>query len=299
MAVEYSLKGYREPAADGGKFWPACDYPGTEKSIVAAGGINFWVETEGEGEPLILIHGGPGIDHRCFHPHLSMLAECRRLIYYDLRGHYMSSEAPDNRYGPKIDAEDVEGLRIALGLEKIALFGYSYGSIVAHRYAEIYGENLSHIIVSSSPIGMTGEEMDAAGSDHPLTEKIQNAKTPDERRELFLKFYYHKPLHPQTRKYNDATYDAYPLPKNQRVLEGYEEDTDWPLDTPLGEMPHTSMPALYLYGRYDPLPLVDKLQKKISNLKNAACVIFQESGHDPFAEEPEKFAQVLRSFLEE
>jgi pimeloyl-ACP methyl ester carboxylesterase len=53
---------------------------------------------------------------------------------------------------------------------------------------------------------------------------------------------------------------------------------------------------LFLCGRYDPLALPKRIEKVITKLKDAKLIIFEESGHDPFVDEPERFTQVVLGF---
>ena len=90
--------------------------------------IQLWVECAGEGAPLLVMHGGPGLDHTYFRPHLDNLAKTHNVIYYDHRGNGRSS--PVQNWEGITHAtwvEDADQLRASLGHEKIFLFGHSYG----------------------------------------------------------------------------------------------------------------------------------------------------------------------------
>ena len=43
----------------------------------------IFYEAVGSGEPIIVIHGGPGLDHNYLRPGLDVLASGNRLVYYD------------------------------------------------------------------------------------------------------------------------------------------------------------------------------------------------------------------------
>ena len=73
-----------------------------------------------------------------------------RLIYFDAFGRGKSDTAKAvTEYTIARDIEDVEGLRKAMGLQKISLYGHSYGSVVAQGYAIKYPENTSHLIIAN------------------------------------------------------------------------------------------------------------------------------------------------------
>ncbi|MGB5895695.1 MAG: alpha/beta fold hydrolase, partial [Ignavibacteriaceae bacterium] len=94
-------------------------------------GAKIWYETEGEGEPLLIIPGGPGNSHTYFHPWFSELAKDYKLIYLDAFGRGKSDRAADPaEYTFKRDVEDIELLRQTLQYKKWNVFGHSYGGMV-------------------------------------------------------------------------------------------------------------------------------------------------------------------------
>jgi proline iminopeptidase len=99
---------------------------------------------------LLALHGGPGGDHTTFRPTLSALVEEAQIIYVDQRGSGRSARGPRESYTLKNNVADIEALRRYLGVDRIALLGYSYGGMVAMSYAIEYPESLSHLIVVAS-----------------------------------------------------------------------------------------------------------------------------------------------------
>jgi proline iminopeptidase len=115
---------------------------------VTVNGARLWYESEGSGEALVLISGGPGISHDYFDPYFSSLANSYRLIYFDALGRGKSDRAKNpSEYTLTRDVEDVEGLRKALGLGRISLLGHSYGGVVAQAYALRFPESLQRLIL--------------------------------------------------------------------------------------------------------------------------------------------------------
>jgi proline iminopeptidase len=105
----------------------------------------------GHGQPLMIVHGGPGASHDYFLPYLLPLARNHRIIFIDERGSGRSQKL-EKRSGYTIEnmVEDVEAVRQALGLGKISLLGHSYGGALAQAYALKYQRNLSHLILAST-----------------------------------------------------------------------------------------------------------------------------------------------------
>ena len=116
-------------------------------AYVEVNGAKLWYESEGSGEPLVLIAGGPG-DAHYFHPFFSVLADSYRVISFDAfgRGRSDRAKSPD-QYSFDRDVADVEELREALGLGRIALLGHSYGGMVAQAYALKYPESVKNLIL--------------------------------------------------------------------------------------------------------------------------------------------------------
>jgi proline iminopeptidase len=122
-----------------------------EEGFVNAAGILIYYKALGAGEPLVVVHGGPGASHDYFLPYLLPLAKTNRLIFIDERGSGRSEKLEDPaRYTVESMVEDVEAVRVALGLGKINLLGHSYGGVLAQAYAFKYQDNLSHLILCST-----------------------------------------------------------------------------------------------------------------------------------------------------
>ena len=100
---------------------------------IAANGVNYYYEIHGQGEPMLLLHGGLGsID--MFRPVLPALAKGRRLIAVDLHGH--GRTALGERPISLVDmGDDMAAILRKLGIAQVDAFGYSLGGGVAFRLA--------------------------------------------------------------------------------------------------------------------------------------------------------------------
>lgn len=102
---------------------------------------------------ILLLHGGPGGNHKLLKPFEDELMEDGyELYFYDQLGSYKSDKPTDLRLW-EIDrfVDEVEQVRIALGLNKdnFYLFGNSWGGILAMEYALKYQHNLKGMMISS------------------------------------------------------------------------------------------------------------------------------------------------------
>jgi proline iminopeptidase len=130
---------------------PSSNVYALHDGFVDANGVMIYYVTLGRGEPLVIVHGGPGASHDYFLPHLLPLARHNRLIFIDERGSGRSEKLEDSAgYTVENMVEDVEAVRQALGLGKISLLGHSYGGALAQAYALKYQKNLTHLILGST-----------------------------------------------------------------------------------------------------------------------------------------------------
>jgi proline iminopeptidase len=122
-----------------------------EQGFVDAGGVLVYYEAMGSGEPLMILHGGPGASHEYLLPYVLSLARSNRLVFIDERGSGRS-EKLENPKGYTVEnmVEDVEAVRKGLGLGRMNLLGHSFGGVLAQAYAFKYPQNLSHLILGST-----------------------------------------------------------------------------------------------------------------------------------------------------
>src|SRR5437667_4945939 len=122
-----------------------------QEGFVDANGVMIYYRILGRGEPLLIVHGGPGASHDYFLPYLLPLARHHKLVFIDERGSGRSQKLEDpSGYTVENMVEDVEAVRIALHLGKITLLGHSYGGALAQAYALKYQKNLTHLILAST-----------------------------------------------------------------------------------------------------------------------------------------------------
>jgi proline iminopeptidase len=100
-----------------------------------------------EGVPVLFVHGGPGggcsPKHRCFFDPMEY-----RIVLFDQRGCGRSTPHAELN-GNRTDAliEDMEAIRIQLGIDKWLLFGGSWGSTLSLLYAQKYPERVLGLVL--------------------------------------------------------------------------------------------------------------------------------------------------------
>ena len=111
--------------------------PAAAQTFVDAGdGVRLWVEERGHGSPVVVVHGGPGMDHGSLAADLAPLERAHRVLYYDQRGGGRSTLPADtNLLTIEHHVSDLEALRRRLGFRKLTLLAHSFGPAIAARYA--------------------------------------------------------------------------------------------------------------------------------------------------------------------
>lgn len=122
-----------------------------EEGFIDANGVLIYYKMFGNGDPLLILHGGPGASHDYFLPYLLPLARKNKLIFIDERGSGRSEKLENiSDYTIENMVKDVEAVRQELKLGKINLLGHSFGGVLAQAYALKYQENLSHLLLCST-----------------------------------------------------------------------------------------------------------------------------------------------------
>lgn len=96
---------------------------------IQANGLNIYYEEYGEGQPLLLIHGGV-LTGRSWQPYRAAFAEHYRVITPDSRGHGRTSNLAGS-LSFRLLADDMVAFVQALDLQKPLIFGYSDGGQIA------------------------------------------------------------------------------------------------------------------------------------------------------------------------
>ena len=121
---------------------------------VAANGVNYWFEIRGQGEPLLLLHGGL-FTTELFGPVLTKLAENRRVIGVHLQGHGRTELG--TRKISLIDiGRDLGVVLRTLGLRQVDVMGYSFGGGAAFQLAVQHPSLVRRLVLVSTPYAQNG-----------------------------------------------------------------------------------------------------------------------------------------------
>lgn len=104
--------------------------------IIKSQEADLFYKVIGSGTPIFVLHGGPGMDHKYFLPHLENLGNTFQFIFFDQRICGKSSwDLDSTSINMSSFVKDIEAVRKHFQLEKINLLGHSWGGLLAMWYA--------------------------------------------------------------------------------------------------------------------------------------------------------------------
>jgi proline iminopeptidase len=269
---------------------------------VDTGGVALFVHRDGAGVPMVVLHGGMGIDHRYLRQPLAPLADRAELIFVDQRGNGQSRPADLAAVTMATWADDVVAVIDACRLERAVVFGHSAGGRVALLSALRHPERISGLILcaTSAATDHRAATLAAVGARHPTTEQQRGfsdepfADTADFAAWLRVAFpLYQAPT--SNLRFDDLFRGAqFDWPAAWR---GSQEAQRFDVRPDLGRI---GCPALVLGGRHDiQTPVAEAAEPLAAGLARAQLRIFEFSGHYPFAEEPDAFLHTVCSWLDQ
>jgi pimeloyl-ACP methyl ester carboxylesterase len=119
-------------------------------------GLDVYYEIHGEGEPLVLLHGGLTTIDISFAPLIPLLAETRQVIAIEQQGHGHTADR-DMPLSIEQMVEDTAAVLAHLGIEQADFFGYSEGGYVAQGVAIHYPDLVRKLILIGTATSPAGE----------------------------------------------------------------------------------------------------------------------------------------------
>ncbi len=266
---------------------------------------SLFVNVMGQGYPLVLMHGGPGLDYTTLLP-LQTLADQFTLIFYDHRCNGRSEGAEVSSMTFENLTADADALRQALGFEKWAVLGHSFGGNVALEYALRYPQSLSHLVLMNTGgdqwwVNQNAPQLLAKRGYSAAT--VQAARrfyngqlTPSEFLPTFLKFSsaynYHNSLLGIAK---DLVLGHMPKTRPEALIFGYSQLLQgWTVMDRLSEI---QAPTLVIAGRFDFLFPTEHQVALAAGIKDARLEIIECAGHNPHIERPADVIAAIREFI--
>ena len=268
-------------------------------------GVSLFVEVDGHGSPLLLMHGGPGLDHVSLTP-FRELADRHTVILYDHRCNGRSTGAAVESMTFENLTADADALREALGFERWAVLGHSFGGHVALEYVLRYPERVSQLILMDTAGDARWSQEHAA---EILAGRGYDAKTVAVARRFYcgritsndfvrasfrlLPAYDHQfSLLRLAREMLEGGWRMKTRP--EALIFGGKMMRGWNVMDRLGEI---GVPTLVLAGHDDFLFPPESQAVLAAGIPNARLRIIERAGHNPQSERTAETMRIVADFL--
>jgi proline iminopeptidase len=261
----------------------------------------------------VVLHGGPGGTvydfERLAGPRLESRLD-RPVLYYEQRGSGRSDAPLDGAYSVPLLVDDLDRLRAALGIARMALLGISFGAELAASYAVAHPDRVDWLALEG-PAGLGGPlagdpkppGFDAVARDAGQRARILAAAASDPGavwgevdRETVDRFLFHRPeAAGRVRALWDELAARVGTVNSGAMRAALERQP--PRARPLvDELAELDPPTLILTGLWDRNVGVDLARDLATRLGRARLAVFEESAHFPSIEETERFVREVAEF---
>ena len=257
----------------------------------------------GSAIPIVAVNGGPGLPHAYMMQNdlWQRVAAHRLVILYDQRGtgasKHVQANAPQTM---EAQVADLDAIRSALSLDRVAVLGDSYGGMIAMAYAAAHPEHVARLILSDSAAPSWKGLVHLLPQVFPDREEQGDAEgkrlvgDPEAAAQAGLV------NHMRMMFYSTDLRDAYLahmgdlgfVPAVGAAVQKATENLDL-----TSKLPGFKFPALVITGRYDMNVAPLTAWRMAHAIPGAQIVFFEKSGHLPAYEEPDKYLEVIESFL--
>jgi proline-specific peptidase len=277
--------------------------------LVSVGDVRLFVDVDGaklvpdgmsmrERPTIILLHGGPGVDHTPYKEYYTSLTEIAQVVYYDHRGCGRSESGPQERWRLDQWADDLRTLCDVLGIERPIVFGASFGGFVAINYAIRHPDHPARLMLSSTTAHPQLERSFAmferlgGAQTRAAAERFFTDPTLENRNEyqrLCLPHYTQRPLPPEI---------LARVTKRPEVAEHFGRCEEQCFDF-TSRLSGIRCPVLLLAGELDPIVPIDVAEEFAAALPpdQLRFVRIANAGHMLVAEQPEVVLGLIREFV--
>jgi len=274
---------------------------------VPVGDVELHVHDEGAGRPLILLHGGPGLDGSVFFPGMDPLGrEGWRLLAIDHRGNGRSDAGDPARWTVARMADDVEAVIDALALERPVVLGWSFGSFVAQAHILRHQTAAAYVLMGTvAEPGALREISARLAAFEPAHLRAQvtaswelepHVQTPDQCRQLIadqLPFHLADPCSPLVDALTEADHIVY----RPEVLRHFAAGGDYGLVDERAELARARSRVLVLSGAHDRTTPPESARELAEILPLGEETVIADAAHMMLYEQPEATLAALRAFL--
>jgi proline iminopeptidase len=265
----------------------------------------LYVEVLGQGPPLVLMHGGPGLDHVSLTP-FRQLADRHTVVFYDHRCNGRSNGAPVTSMTWENLTADADALRENLGFERWAVLGHSFGGHVALEYVLRYPERVSQLVLLDTAGDArwsmeNGPEVLAGRGFGPKTVAVARRfysgriAPKDFRRAAIRLMPAYDSRFSLLRFVRDTLEGGWRMKmRPEALIFGGQMMRGWSVMDRLGEI---RVPTLVMAGHDDFLFPPESQAQLAAGIPNARLRIIERAGHNPQSERPTTTLTAVADFV--
>jgi proline iminopeptidase len=256
--------------------------------------------------PLIVLHGGPGLDHTEMHPWMDALADTFYLIYVDQRGQGRSERVAPATLTLGRFAEDVTKLASALGFDRYAVLGHSFGSFVALAHAiEQRGATQYLLSGCTGSFTKTMPEIQAnlaAFEPEELRDDVTRSwalepsvRTQEEFAEVMrlqMPFHFATTTSDAYHRYLASDHNTVYSPEVLAYFSEHEYAIEYE-----DQLRDIAKPCLVMTGQYDRTCTPRAARDLHAGIPDSELVIFPDAGHQTYMEQPGMYFTAVRDFF--
>lgn len=280
--------------------------------LVAVSDTQLYVVERGpaDGLPVLALHGGPGLDHTTFGSFLDPLTDAYRLVLVDGREQGRSARGTDPAgWTLEQHARDVRDLAAALGAQRYAVLGHSFGAFVALQHAVAFPADAVATVVSSGVPSTSWLDVveDGLALFEPLElrEQVrsswQREATVQTDAEVYQLLVDQLPWHfadPRDPRIDQLAQQLREMRGSAAVLRATSLEgggLSIEVEDRLSEVPQ---PLLVLAGQSDRTCVPEASRVISERAPRAELHVFAHAGHMTYVEQPEEYIAVVRAFLD-
>lgn len=284
-------------------------FPIKEEKFVENKDVRLFCRVFGAGDPIVVIHGGPGLMQDYLLPYLSQLAENNLVIFYDQRCCGLSSgDVTPATLQPELFLEDLEAIRVAFRLQKMTLLGHSMGASLAMQYAIAHPEYIKKLILSNTGPASSQEFFVFAKEWFVRTlpyqadlRAIQASPSFRMQDPLAIEHYYRTLFQPYC--YDAKNVNALNVKiggkaaiNSFKMVEMFRQQFLFKTFDLHPQLKMLNIPTLVIHGDADIIPPL-MAQRVHESIHGSDYVLIRQCGHFPFVEAPEEFFASIKNFL--
>ena len=267
----------------------------------------YWCAYGDPGKPRMLVmHGGPGADHRYLLPQMLHLAGENEVFLYDQRGGGRSRVEDNTPVTWQSHIEDMVSVVRELQLEPLTLVGYSFGGLLSLLYAleasakPELPQPRRMVLIDPAPVNRAyRSEFEAEFSRRLKSDAVERLRAElnaSGLRESDPNAYKQRAFEISVSAYfadPDNARELTPFRVISRVQQSvWDSLGNYDLLPRLGTVKY---PTFIVHGRDDPIPVASSIEA--AKVMGAELVLLDDCGHVPYVEQPEQLFRGIDSFL--